>query len=180
MLTVLLPGLDIRPSLLDAYEFHARETLTHMPDADLPDLVFTLACRVLTQHFGEEWAQRHLFGNSAPTRFFRNVEASQGDQDLWRTRIVDLAEMLINLRSIERISDVLEAMFNGDIEPRFAELDAARILTLAGAEFSFVRRSGVRGATMTSTWCPQPLPPGEYVLTSSAELKRRSRTKGAF
>ena len=60
-------------------------------------------------------------------------------------RIVDLAELLINLQHVVGFDDCIKRMELGDIEATYAELDLGRMLYQSDIDFRFVTTTGTKG-----------------------------------
>ncbi|WP_150777203.1 hypothetical protein [Pandoraea sputorum] len=135
------------PSMVEQFREYAREVREMMPNESWANHVYTLAVRVLNSQFGNDWLERHIFASDNQSPFFRNVDAAAGDEALHRARVVDLAETIINLRKVPGLIDVLHEMKLGHIEDRFAELEVAKMLVMAGSRVNFVTPGGPRGSS---------------------------------
>src|SRR5262249_8498711 len=68
--------------------------------------------------------------------------ASQQEMLSGIIRWLEFAEMLLNLQSVTGFETVLDELFNGKIEPAFAELEIARMLAMFDWKFNFVQPIG--------------------------------------
>lgn len=135
------------PSIIEQFHQYAREVREALPNESWANHVYTLAVRVLNSTFGNGWVDQHVLASDDQSPFFRNVEAAAGDEALHRARVVDLAETIINLQKVPGLIDVLRKMKQGHIEDRFAELEVAKMLVLAGSQVNFVAPGAPRGGS---------------------------------
>jgi hypothetical protein len=105
-------------------------------------LSYGVAMRVLIAFLGIEWAERHVMGSSSPTDFFKNDWSNETRRNMHLMRVVHLADMLLNLQYAPNFTSVLGQLKRGDIEPTYAELEAAKLLYWSGVPFRFVHPSG--------------------------------------
>lgn len=110
--------------------------------------VTILAIRTAQQFFGDSWVQRHLNPEIRRPGFFRIIP-EEIDPDMSRLtafKLIDLAELLLNLQDIPGFSDCVKRMGDGDLEGSLAELDIARMIFINDWKFRFVEPSGQKGA----------------------------------
>jgi hypothetical protein len=117
------------------------------PEAELHDIVFNLACYCLEQKFGNEWVDRHILASDNQSPFFSGLDEPTGDRRFYIARVIDLAEMIFNLRTVPEVEGVLEELLRHNIEDRFAELEVGKMLKLAGVDFKYVAPGGPRGTS---------------------------------
>ena len=112
------------------------------PPQSLSLPTYGLALQVLRMYFGVTWSERHIMDDSAPRGFL-----NQWDDGGFRTnasfrRIIDLAEMLVNMQNIPFIHNCMDQVQAGAIESAFAELEVGKILFSAGKTFRYVTPVG--------------------------------------
>src|ERR1700687_710293 len=99
--------------------------------------VYGLALQALRFFFGPVWSERHIMDDAAPRGFlnrFHNVEA----QETSFRRIINLAEMIVNLQHIRGVEAVFDEIYYGKIESAFAGLEAGKVLSCHGLEFRYI------------------------------------------
>jgi hypothetical protein len=108
---------------------------------------FWLAVAVLKYFFNAEWVERYIgVGQKEPS--FLRLTATDKDEiqsQISAFRIVDLAEILLNLQGIPGLEICLERMRREQIEATYAELDFGRMLYLSGINFRYVRPQQTKG-----------------------------------
>lgn len=134
-------------SMIEQICKHVQEVHEAQPDESWANHIYTVAARILSTTFGDDWLEHHVLASDDKSPFFRNLDARAGNDSVHRARVVDLAETILNLQKVPGLTDVLSAMSVGHIEDRFAELEAGRILALAGVKFKFVTPGGSRGSS---------------------------------
>jgi hypothetical protein len=126
---------------------HLINTVRNFPadvQNDLSWRTFFLSLAVVKYYFGEEWVERHVMPNGV-SGFLRQDNQDRVRSEEQSFRVVDFAELLFNLQSVEGFDDCISRMKQGVIEPTYAELDLGRMLFLSGIEFRFVKPAGERG-----------------------------------
>jgi hypothetical protein len=102
---------------------------------------FWLSIAVLRHFFGPEWVEEHVgLGRDSPG-FLRLTSAivDKEKSEISTFKIVDLAEILLNLQDIPGIEIVVDKMKHAHIEPTFAEFDFGKMLYCSEASFRFVK-----------------------------------------
>lgn len=102
---------------------------------------------ILQHFFGYEWAQRQFVDGG--NRFLRTAiekwEDIEGIEALrLYTRVIDFAEMLINLQYVSNFDECLQLFADSNIEAGFAELQVGRILSRNAVPFHFNKRRNTR------------------------------------
>src|SRR5229473_800233 len=124
------------------------EWIDRLPDEIANDdskRAFVLSLFVAKHFFDREWFYQHVAVEN-PTPGFLRVVAGHGVETQRSTfKIVDFAELLLNLQDIEGIDACLDRMRHGNIEGTYAELDFGRMLYVSNVNFRYVETSGVKG-----------------------------------
>jgi hypothetical protein len=109
---------------------------------------FWLGIAVLRHFFGPQWVEENVgFGRTTPG--FLRLTSSDIDKAKSETgayRIVDLAEILLNLQEVPGIDICIEKMKRDDIESTFAELDFGKMLYTSEIDFRFVKPQQKKGS----------------------------------
>jgi len=117
---------------------------------------FTLACGtleaayaaalpVLTEAMGPQWINTNISTPSKKSKFFQ-VELSDNQSRIRHyMRVINLAEMLINLRHVPGFNAVHHNLMYASVEDTFAELETAKLLIMAEVEFEFRVPSKTKG-----------------------------------
>lgn len=103
-----------------------------------------LAFATLHHFFGLEWLERYVRPDTARPNSLRIEEGDGHRLDLSTLRVIDLAEVLINLQDVPGFSECIEKMRKGDIDGTFGELDLGRMLFLNQVPFEFVVAQGAK------------------------------------
>jgi hypothetical protein len=104
---------------------------------------------VLAHFLGEPWLRTHvLYG--CPRQGYLSMNPTMVDDELGldkahTQRVLQLAETLFNLQSVQGLDERLDLLFSGQIESTMAELDFGMFLRMQGADFRYVPPSGVKG-----------------------------------
>ncbi len=108
---------------------------------------FWLGVSVLRYFLGPEWVENYVgLGQDAPT--FLRLIATDKDRvqsQISTFKIVDLAEILLNLQTIPELKICLDRIRRGAIEPTYAELDLGRMLYVSGINFRYVKPQQTKG-----------------------------------
>jgi hypothetical protein len=107
-------------------------------------LIFTLAITVLKHFFGAEWLSAHVIQN-AQDGYLRLDFSSDEAREIKSRRIVQLADMLINLQHIGGFDACISRMQTGgrdQTEATHAELEFGRFLRMHDILFRFVHPTG--------------------------------------
>jgi hypothetical protein len=135
------PKLTVR-HLLDFYEtFRYDEEVKKKPD--LPTIVISL--HVIKYFLGDPWIKKHLDPFVTRPGFMRISLDQTSQAEIQALRLVDLAELLINLQDIDGFSELTERIKTSDVESSLAELHVGRLLYINDANFRFVIPHGKKG-----------------------------------
>lgn len=107
---------------------------------------YHVACRILIAYLGTQWVDRNVMSLEAPTDFFQNDCATVDRQHIHTVRVVELAEMLLNLQAVRGFDTVLKKLHDDSVEAGFAELETGRLLAASRVPFRFIEATGVKGA----------------------------------
>lgn len=83
--------------------------------------------------------------SEAETPFFANEAKTRFQENLFLTRVIQFAEMLLNLQFVPGFQEVIERIKNETIEPYFAELEVGKLLLMHHIPFRYVQATGRRG-----------------------------------
>jgi hypothetical protein len=106
---------------------------------------YWLAIAVIKNYLGEPWVLEHMNPEGPTDGFLRQTEISPQLEAKRSFRVVDLAELLYNLQSVAGVSNCIDRMLQGVIEPTYAEFDLGRMLFLHAVDFRYVVPSGKKG-----------------------------------
>jgi hypothetical protein len=103
------------------------------------DVSQIIANEIAVHYLGDHWYSRYVKHTSPHAKYFM-VDNSASRQVVMTgiMRWLEFAETLLNLQSITGFEIVLDELFNGKIEPAYAELEIARMLAMFGWKFHFV------------------------------------------
>lgn len=104
-----------------------------------------LANFIVRKFLTNKWANRHIVPGGGKPGFLTIDESTPTRRDATFYRIIDLAEILINLQDVPGFDDCLGGLRKGDLEGTYAELDLGRMLYSYRVNFRYIRRHGVRG-----------------------------------
>jgi len=93
---------------------------------------FCLSLAVINQCFDREWVDQHVTPETPKPGFLRVVAGHDRETQRSTFRIVDFAELLLNLAHIDGVDRCLEDLRRGNMESTCAELDFGRMLYLGG------------------------------------------------
>jgi hypothetical protein len=101
---------------------------------------FWLAVAVLRYFFGPDWVEENVGLGRDDPGFLRLTSAAVDKErsEISTFKIVDLAEILLNLQDIPGIDTVIDKMKHSDIESTFAEFDFGKMLYCSNVIFRFV------------------------------------------
>jgi hypothetical protein len=117
------------------------------PNLDHFGRCYVVASRVLKEFLGIDWLEQHVMGTSAPTDFFRNDWATSERKNVHVLRVIQLAEMLLNLQPVPDFREVIDKLKTDPaVEATFAELEVGRLLFLNRVPFRFVKRRQRKGS----------------------------------
>lgn len=105
---------------------------------------YGLALLILTHWFGKDWFVRYI-DHESKRRNFMNKEQNPLDDLLSMRRVINLAEMLINLQTVRGIDSIFEDLYYGKLESAFAELEVGKLLYRKRVNFRYVWPNNVLG-----------------------------------
>lgn len=158
-----------------------REALQKAFD-DLPEVAranavtasFAVACGVLKAFLGAPWFDKHIMPEGK--RGFLTIdESTVVKHEETSFRIIDLAEVLYNLQTVNGFDECVTRLRNGDIEGTYAELDFGRMLYLHKIRFRYVTPQG----TKTRDYDLEVLYPDGRIACGDAKCKIESTDFGA-
>jgi len=136
-----IPRLTVR-YLLDFYNSFANDDeIKQKPD--LASIVISL--RVIQHFFGDPWIQKNVNPYIQKPGYMRITFGKTAQDEIRGMRLVDLAELLINLQDIPGFADLIKRLKTADVESSVAELYVGRILYINDAPFRFVVPHGEKG-----------------------------------
>jgi hypothetical protein len=120
---------------------------------NLPDIArstgvmesLALGSFIVRKFLSNEWANKHIVPGGGRTGFLTIDESTPERREVTFYRVIDLAEILVNLQNVPGFDDCLGGLRKGDLEGTYAELDLGRMLYAYKANFKYIRRHGVRG-----------------------------------
>jgi len=107
--------------------------------------VFVLSLAIAKHFFGSNWLHEHVSVENPKPGPLRVVAGEDEATQRSTFKIVDFAELLINLQYVDGFDDCIVRMRQGVIEATYAELDFGRMLFCGGAVFRFVKPEGTKG-----------------------------------
>jgi hypothetical protein len=126
---------------------HLLKTLNKFPPEILYDdsqRAFWLSIAIIKHFFGSEWLEEHIAVTNPKPGFLRVIAGQGPDTQKSAFKVVDFAELLINLQGVEGIDRCIQQMRDGNIESTYAEFDFGRMLYVGNAAFRFVAPQGKR------------------------------------
>lgn len=128
--------------LLDFYHTFAQDDEIRQK----PDLATIVVSIRVIQHFlGDPWIKKNLNPYIKKPGFMRITFGKTAQDEIRGLRIVDLAELLLNLQGIDGFPELAERLKTADLEPAIAELHVGRILYINDVVFRFVAPHGKTG-----------------------------------
>jgi hypothetical protein len=94
---------------------------------------------------GIDWAQRNSMNKESDTAFFMNESKTREQENLFFTRVIQFAEMLLNLQFVPGFNEIIRKIKTEMIEPYFAELEVGKLLVMHQIPFRYVQATGHRG-----------------------------------
>ncbi|HXQ51853.1 MAG TPA: hypothetical protein VN802_12215 [Stellaceae bacterium] len=111
-----------------------------------PDLAtIVISIRVIQHFLGDPWIAKNLSPFLNKPGFMRITFGQTAADEIRGIRIVDLAELLLNLQDIEGFDPLVERLKTADLEPAIAELHVGRILYINDVTFRFISPQGKKG-----------------------------------
>lgn len=127
-------------------EIETFPTKLQLPEGDASGQYYLAAMLVIIHFFGIEWAERWVMGTRGEKGdFLRNDWSTVDRRETHKLRILQLAEMLINLQDAPHFWSVLETMVGTGVEAGFSELEAGALMKRRGIRFAFRTPTGNRG-----------------------------------
>lgn len=135
---------DGKPYTFEAFSALADLLAAHA-EPETPRFLHNLQKGILDHFFGITWLETYGSLASKPNSYLLPQFDQRGEATDFSMRLLNLAEMLFNLQSIDGVRNPLEDIANGQIEAGLAELQAGMLLVKSGRKFRYVDRSpGVR------------------------------------
>jgi len=107
---------------------------------------FTISFSIIRDVMGLEWLQKHFDPDLKKPSIFKISEGATEEEATRNYRVIDLAELLINLKDVEGLNDCLARLREADNpEPGLAELHIAKMLYINSWPFRFAQPKGLRG-----------------------------------
>lgn len=133
-------------TIVSRYQVQAigRHTKREMRGAPPMAVWAATAKRVVEGFVGSDWISRHL--STTPDAFFQGYDAPRMQDNAGARRVIELAEMLLNLQGTRGFEEPLEKLKDDKLETAFAALEAAKLLHRSRTRFEFVTPQGVKGA----------------------------------
>src|SRR5271169_1591181 len=105
-----------------------------------------LANCVVRAFLTDKWANKYIVPNATHRSFLTIDESTAQRREITLYRVIDLAEILINLQDVPGFNGCLKKVRSGEIEGTYAELDLGRLLYAYKVQFSYVTTTGVKRA----------------------------------
>jgi len=127
--------------------------------------LYGLAIATLRHYLGDEWVNQNasaLFqqkvdtGNRKGRIFLKTGNVIAEDSFRHELRILQLAESIFNLQSIDGIADRISVIKVGGLESTYGELECAAQIKKANMQFRFVTPSGIKGKDYDIEIVPDP------------------------
>ncbi len=116
--------------------------------------IYGLATTTLRHYLGDEWVNQNasaLFqqkvdtGNRKGRSFLKTGNIIVEDSFRHELRILQLAESIFNLQSVDGVADRISVIKEGGLESTYGELECAAQIKKASIQFRFVTPSGIKG-----------------------------------
>jgi len=105
-----------------------------------------MICSLVVKHFlGIEWLEKNVYPHPTKGGILRLDADKMENAQAQAFRVIDLAELLINLQNIEGFDQLIYRMKTHDPESYLAELRVGRILYINDAHFRFITPGGKKG-----------------------------------
>lgn len=127
----------------------AREIETWMKaaasaNAEYPLAEHSTSAYIIERIFGKDWVNEFIFGK-AGDGYIRREFVDQNVPPEYFFKLINLADLLFNLRKTDGIDNCLRQIYSGQIESAIAELEAAKLFFTYRVRFSFNSPIGHRG-----------------------------------
>lgn len=128
-------GTPLPLALLDAV---ASDLKTRGTFPGTPLFHFTIHAVIIRYFLGDDWFRDHLLPNSQPKSFLRPKFSSAQADPYYSARILELAEMLLNLQFVAGFRRCLEHLAPKQMQSGLAELQIGQVLRSRGVPFRYV------------------------------------------
>lgn len=128
-------GTPLSPFLLNAV---ASELKFQNVLPGTPRFHFTIHAVIIKYFLGDDWFRDHLLPDSHPNSFLRPDFSSADIDPTYSIRTLELAEMLLNLQSVQGFWRCLEHLSLRQIQSGLAELQIGQVLKIRGIPFRYV------------------------------------------
>lgn len=107
-------------------------------ETKFPMVAVSFAAMILAQFFDDTWINKFIFPSSRGEPFAQTpVQGSGLDWHNFSNRIIDLAELIMNLQWKEGFDYCLTQLSGGQIQSTMAEMETAQMLCDRGVPFKF-------------------------------------------
>lgn len=100
---------------------------------------------IVVHFLGERWYYNHAYLESPPTSFLHPHFGEDGLAPVYSMRMLNLAEMLLNLQGVEGFQTCLDHMTLDQLESALSELQIGMMLYQDRIEFRYIDPQTVRG-----------------------------------
>jgi hypothetical protein len=115
-----------------------------LPDENRSD--FTICFAIIRSFMGLEWLKQYFDPNLTKPSIFKISSGVSEEEATRNYRVIDLAELLINLKNIYGFNDCISRMRDSENpESGLAELHIAKMIYINRWPFRFVKPQGKRG-----------------------------------
>ncbi len=105
-----------------------------------------VAQSIICSTLGEKWFEDHVATMTPPTNFFRNSSVDEASITVGGLRVIQLAEMIWNLRNVPGMDVCMRLICSGKIADGVAELEVGKLLFIHDKRFRVVEPTGVLGS----------------------------------
>ena len=127
----------------DQVQAIGRHVRREMRDASPMAIRAAVAKRIVERFVGQDWTARHL--STTSNGFFHGYGNPTVQDNAGARRLIELAEMLLNLQSVAGFEDPQGKLRTDDAEAAFGAFEAAKLLHRSRTRFEFVVARGVPG-----------------------------------
>ena len=128
---------------LDAFAAHLAET--NAPGTTR--FIYMMNLYVIEHFLGADWLDRHASLDAHPNSFLKPKFDERDMAPLYSVRILQLAEMLLNLQGVQGLYAVLENLEGDQLQSGYAELQVGMVLMQRGVPFRYVDPKLEQGKT---------------------------------